>query len=72
MQLAQGSLVIVGLNTQTPQVFFNGHEVPSILEIKVDWESDEQRVKLKVSTLLPIHEELRLNGVTVKLGGNHE
>jgi len=72
MQSVQGSLVFIGLNTPTPQVFLNGAVVPNITEVKVDWESDEQRVKLKVSALLPIHDELRAAGVTVKVGGHHE
>ena len=72
MQSAQGSLVFIGLNTNSPQAFFNGVKIENITEIKTDWENDEQRVKLKVSTILPIHEELRLSGVTVKVGGNHE
>lgn len=72
MQSAQGSLVMIGLNTPTKQVFWNGVEVQNITEIKTDWESDEQRVKLKVSALLPIHDELRAAGVTVKVGGGHE
>lgn len=72
MQSAQGSLVMIGLNTPTKQVFWNGVEVQNITEIKTDWESDEQRVKLKVSAMLPIHDELRAAGVTVKVGGSHE
>ena len=49
MLTTQASLVMLGLNTKTPQVFFNGVPVPDVTEIKVDWEHDEQRVKLRVA-----------------------
>lgn len=49
MQTAQGSLVIVGVNTTTPKVFWKGTEVLGVVSVKVENEvGDEQRVKLKV------------------------
>ncbi len=72
MQAIQGSLMFIGVNTPTPQVFWNGEEVPNVTGIRIDWESDEQRVKLKVSAELPIHAELRLAGLIVKLENRHE
>jgi hypothetical protein len=48
-QIAQGSLTMIGLNTPTPQVFWNGKLVEGIVSIRTDWESDEQRVTLKVN-----------------------
>lgn len=72
MQTAQGSLVLVGLNTPTAKVFWNGAEVPFVTDIRADWEADEQRIKLKVSADAPIHADLRAAGINVKLGGHHE
>lgn len=69
MQTAQGSLVLVGVNSPTAKVFWNGAEVPFVTDIRADWETDEQRIKLKVSADDAIHAELRANGVTVKVGG---
>jgi hypothetical protein len=67
MQTAQGNLVMVGLNTPAPQVFWNGAEVQGITGIRVDWENDEQRIKLKVNgTDEAMYSELALAGVTIK------
>lgn len=49
IQTAQGNLVLVGLNTDTPSVFWNGAPVEGVTGIRVDWEHDEQRVKLHVN-----------------------
>lgn len=69
MQIAQGNLVIVGANTQTPHVFFNGLPVSGITGIRVDWENDEQRVKLKVNgTDTDMYNALRAAGIIVKEG----
>ncbi len=58
---------MIGLNTDTPQVFFNGVAVPGITEVKVDWEHDEQRVKLRVNgSDDAIYMQLVDAGVTVK------
>lgn len=71
MQTAQGSFVLVGVDTATPTVHWNGAQVPFVTGIRVDWEADEQRIKLKVSALDPLHDELRLAGINVKLEGTH-
>jgi len=71
MQISQGSLVIVGANTPQAQVFWNGVQVPFVKEFKLDWEADEQRVKLKVTADDAVHAELRAAGVNVKLEVNH-
>ena len=72
MITAQGSLVMVGLNTELPQVFFNGLRVPGITEIKIDWEHDEQRVKLKVNGVEDaLYMQLVDAGVTVKKEKSH-
>jgi hypothetical protein len=69
MQIAQSSLVIVGLNTPTVKLFWNGIDIPNVTDILADWESDEQHIKIKVSAELPIHTELRDAGINVKVGG---
>ncbi len=71
MQTAQGSLVLVGVDTATPTVHWNGAQVPFITGIRVDWEADEQRIKLKVSAEDASHAELRAAGIAVKLEGAH-
>lgn len=48
---AQGNLTMVGLNTLAPQVFWNGAPVEGITDIKVDWDAEEYRVKLKVNNV---------------------
>ena len=72
MITTQGNLVIIGLNTPTPSVFWNGVLVTGISEIKVDWEGDEQRVKLKVVGFYDIiYNQLRDAGIIIK-GARHE
>ena len=67
MIAAQGSLTMIGLNTSSPQVFWNGKKVPSIVAIKTEWEDDEARVKLKVNgTEDALYMELVAAGITVK------
>lgn len=65
--ITQGALTMVGLNTETPKVFWNGRLVSGVVGIRVDWDADEQRVKLIVNgddheTYLSMTE----GGVTVK------
>ena len=68
-QVTQGSLTMVGLNTPTPQVFWNGKTVTGIVGIKVDWEDDEQRVKLKVNgTDDALYAEMLAGGINIKRG----
>ncbi len=72
-QITQGSLTMVGLNTNTPQVFWNGREVPNIISIRVDWEHDENRVKIKVTDIDPaLQAEMLMGGVSVKMEKRHE
>lgn len=72
-QTAQGSLTMVGLNTATPQVFWNGKPVVGLTSIRTDWEDGEQRVKLKCSSIDPTLEaELIAGGITVKKERNRE
>lgn len=68
---AQSNLTIIGLNTPTPQVFWKGIKIAGITSIKVDWEEDEQRVKLKLVSLsfdayADIIEEMRAAGIIIR------
>ena len=73
MQTTTGSLTIVGLNTPSAQVFWNGALVPNITAVRVDWEDDEQRVKLRVTDIDPaLQVELIEAGIQVKKGSRHE
>lgn len=65
MQATQGSLVMIGLNTDAPQVFWNGTPVPGVVGIVVDNDSDSQRVVLKVQED-PILAEMIAAGVVIK------
>jgi hypothetical protein len=72
MIITQGNLVMLGLNTDAPQVYFNGNQVTDVTEIKIDWEHDEQRVKLKVNgTQDELYMQLVEAGVTVKKEKRH-
>jgi hypothetical protein len=72
MITTQGSLTMVGLNTTSPTVFWNGGIVPNITSIRVDWEDDEQKVKLKVSDMeLGMLAEMTVAGIAVKIGARH-
>lgn len=69
MQSTQTSLVITGLHTPTAKIFFNGTQIPGIVAIKADWEDDEYRVKLRVTTNpehSSLYDELRTIGIIVK------
>jgi len=70
METAKGSLTMVGLNTETPRVFWNGNEILEVTHIRVDCDADEQRVKLKVSSMVDaLYAELTAANITVKRGG---
>ena len=69
MQITQGGLVLVGLNTPTPKVFFNGVEVAGVASISTEWEHDEHRVKLRVTGADDVlYMQLIDAGVIVKKG----
>ena len=72
MITTQGSLTMVGLNTDKPTVFWNGGIVPNIVGVRVDWEDDEQKVKLKVSDMeLGMLAEMTVAGIAIKIGARH-
>ena len=49
LQTAKGALVLLDAHLNTAQLFWNGQPVVGVTSIRVDWENDEQRVKIKVS-----------------------
>ena len=69
---AQSNLTMVGLNTPTPQVFWKGQRVPGVTGIKVDWEDDEQRVKIRITdgwnmvSDQQVLDEMRAAGIMIK------
>lgn len=65
MQTTQGSLVMVGLNTTSPQVFWNGVKLEGIVGIKVDNTSTDQKVVLKMRDS-NIVSELRDAGIVIR------
>lgn len=73
MITAKGSLTMVGLNSPAPSVFWNGKPVPNITAVRVDWDNEEQRVKLKVSDIDPaLQAELLAAGLMVRKEKSHE
>jgi hypothetical protein len=68
-QTTQGALTMVGLNTAKPTVFWNGGIVQNVTGIRVDWEDDEQKVKIKVTDMDPaVQAAMQAAGITVKVG----
>ena len=61
----QGSLVMVGLNTETPQVFWNGAKVDGVLGIAVDSGAAVRKVVLRVQED-PVLDEMQAAGVIVR------
>lgn len=56
---------MLGLNTETPQVFWNGTKVDGITSIMVRNDDDEHSVVFKMAEE-PIVTELRAAGISVK------
>jgi hypothetical protein len=67
MQTTQGSLVLVGLNTNTPQVFWNGQIVGGITGIQVNNNELQTSVVFKMNED-PVIAEMKAAGITVKRG----
>ena len=73
MQVAKGAFVMLGMNTPTPTVFWNGKAIQNITSVTVDWELEEQRIKLRTSILdLDLAAELALAGISLKKEKRHE
>lgn len=62
---AVGSLTMIGLNTGTPKVFWNGTEVSGIVGIVVDNDADSKRVVLKVKEDA-LFAEMQAAGITIR------
>lgn len=72
MQVTQGSLALVGLNTTTPAIYWNGVPIPNITNVRVDWDADEQRIKLRADPVDAIlAAELAAAGISMKKEGKH-
>lgn len=58
---------MIGLNTNAPQVLFNGAPVPGIVAIKADWEADDRRVRIHVNgNDDALYQLMSLAGVSIK------
>jgi hypothetical protein len=66
-QIVQGSLVMIGLNTSQPLVYWNGKQITNIKSIHTMWEEDELRVGLRVTDIDPeLMLELQVQGIKIK------
>lgn len=67
IQTVTSNLVIIGLNTSAPKVFWNGVEVSGVTEIQSSWEKGESRVKLRLSgTEDSMYMEMISAGIVIK------
>jgi hypothetical protein len=68
MNVAQGNLVLIGLHTKTPQVFWNGQLVDGIKQIKVTNDTLINKVQLTFSAEGALAEMVEA-GIEIKVGG---
>lgn len=70
MIATQASLTMTGLNTERPQIFWNGRELLGILSVRVDCDEDEQRIKIKVNSAADnaLVAEMLVGGINIKRG----
>jgi hypothetical protein len=71
---ATGSLVIIGLNTPTPQVFWRGQKLNHVVGIRAHSDPDDDSwMKLRVTDAAGLQEdlyaEMEADGVSVKKVG---
>lgn len=68
MKLVRGSLVIVGANTPNCEVYFNGTQIPGLLDLNINWDDNSSFTKLKVIAGLDstLKEELELANIIVR------
>ena len=65
----KGNLTMIGLNTDTPQVFWNGKAITGLLGVKVEWEKGERQIKLRVNGADDaLYMELVSAGINIKKG----
>lgn len=66
-QIVQGSLVMIGLNTNEPKVYWNGKQIDNITAIHTVWEEDDLRVAFRVNSMEDsLLTELQVQGIKVK------
>lgn len=66
-QIVQGSLVMIGMNTNKPQVYWNGNQILGITTIHTMWEDDDIRITLKVTAMEDdLLLQLQAQGIKVK------
>lgn len=65
MLAAQGSLVMIGLNTNSPQIFWNGIKLEGITGIQVDNDEQDHKVVLRMKEDATVS-ELRAAGIAVR------
>lgn len=70
LQTAQGSLTMVGLNTDHPKIFWNGVLLSGITSVRTDWEDGEKHVRLKLGGVISaaLEAEMAASGITIKKG----
>lgn len=64
MNISQGSLVMVGLHTTEPKVFWNGQEVPGVKGITASNTGASPRVVLNVAED-PLLAEMKAAGIKI-------
>lgn len=66
-QIVQGSLVMIGMNTNKPQVYWNGNQILNITAIHAVWEEDDLRIALRVTAMEDeLMLQLQAQGIKVK------
>lgn len=65
VQATEGSLVMIGLNTESPKVFWNGVMLQGITGIQVDNDAGGHKVVLKMNEDATVS-ELRAAGIAVR------
>lgn len=68
MNTANGNLVLIGLHTKTPQVYWNGQLVEGVKAIKVNNDSLISKVQLVISAEGALA-EMAAAGIEIKVGG---
>jgi len=67
MNVAPGNLVLIGLHTKAPQVFWNGKPVEGVKQIKVNNDTLVSKVQLVISAEGALA-EMAAAGIEIKVG----
>lgn len=65
IESVQGSLTMVDLNTQSPKLYWNGRQISGVVGVRVNWESDEQKIVIRVQEQQDLA-EMTAAGIIVK------